>query len=59
MMAEQKLLEVLEYIPNTDVALSFLLRLEKRDHGLLVVHLGDRTEQRGEKLLVRATVSSP
>jgi hypothetical protein len=59
MMAESRLLEVLEYIPNTDVDASLLLRLEKTEHRLLVVHLRDRAEQREEERLVCATVSSP
>ena len=58
-MAEQKLVEVLEYIPNTVGAVDLFLRADQDDHRFVVVHLGDRAEYRGQERLVLAGVSSP
>ncbi len=48
-MAKEELIEIIQGILNTDIDLSFLLKLEKSELEKLVATIRDRVEQAGER----------
>jgi len=47
-MAKEELIEIIQGILNTDIDLSFLLKLEKSELEKLLATIRDRVEQAGE-----------